>query len=184
MSGTGSRSESEGGTVSIAIEPDGEQIRVELKDQFRFERVDIRSLDTELRRDETLVSAFDRAFSDAISREIDNSSESSTKQARVAGDRPAPAGPELRSAPPLPDTTGREPRWDLINAGTGARDAQVDLQALGRSRNDCVHVRLDPASSRGRIVFVDQGWLSQSTASTLASAITEAFQDAYDKRRI
>lgn len=168
--------------MSIAIEQDDAHIHVELTTQLEFQRVDIRSLDPALRRGEALVSAFDQAYSDAISRAVDGEADVATKQARRAGERPEPARPRLLSAPPLPDTTGREPRWDLINAGTGDHAARDDLRPVGRSENDCVHVRLDAASRRGRIAFVDHGWLSQSTASNLVSAITEAFHDAYDKR--
>lgn len=52
----------------------------------------------------------------------------------------------------------------------------------GTSDNRCVTVTIGPASSRG-VVSTDPGWLTQTTATRLSAALTEAFLDAHSRRR-
>lgn len=54
-------------------------------------------------------------------------------------------------------------------------------RVVGRSRNGCLTVELPPGALRGH-VDADPGWLRQSTPTTLAAALTEAYADVYDRR--
>ncbi len=51
----------------------------------------------------------------------------------------------------------------------------------GVSDNDCVRVTLDIASSHG-VVDADAEWLANAAATNIASAVTQAYTDAYGKR--
>lgn len=152
-------------------------IVIRLDDDFRFAGIDVALLTVEQREPARLAADFDAAYSAAMDRNATKRAAASP-QRRVPG-TPTMARPALRSRPPLPDRTGGEPHWDLIRLGAERRD---DLDPTGRSDNDCVRVSLDPASSRGRLVDVDAGWLAQTTPDRLESAVVEAFRQAYEKR--
>jgi len=143
-------------------------------DGARFTRVEISALDDQLRDVGGLAEAFDRAYARALLEDTPPA----PAVAVASGVRPA--GPVIMGRPPKP-TPHAEPRWDLINQASRL-GPDAPLTAVGRSGNDCLHVRLDLASSRGRLVDVDAGWLRQATTSTLTSAIQQAFADAYEKR--
>ncbi|MBA3781479.1 MAG: hypothetical protein H0X12_06440 [Nocardioides sp.] len=53
--------------------------------------------------------------------------------------------------------------------------------AVGISSNECVTVTLIPAQPVGPVT-ADAGWLANASLDNLASAITEAFQNAYTER--
>jgi hypothetical protein len=156
-----------------------ERIEVEVDSGYRVVRVVLNDADDSLRRPDALSAAFDDAYTRALLGEA-------ARQDALA-DRPAPsgerraAGPVLRERPAAP-TPHHEPRWDLINAVSGADLDGGTLQPVGSSDNDCVHVRLDPGSSRGHLVDVDPGWLRQATVANLTAAIQQAFAHAYEKR--
>lgn len=158
----------------------GEQIVVELDEDRRLERVEVRSLEPDLRDSAALRTAFDVAWSSALERS--RSPVAASAGATGTGPRTAAARGPLLTRPPLPSLTGREPHWSLIRSLSGRAGGPEDLSPTGASDNDCVHVRLDPASARGRLDDIDAGWLSQTTPDRLASAITEAFTHAYEKR--
>lgn len=152
-----------------------EPLRVVL-DAGRFVRVEVGRLDETLRGPAALGAAFDRAYAAAVVADRPRASSDLVD----AGVRPT--GPRVLSGPPLPPAPAG-PHWDLINHLADADGAdRRHLRAEGSSDNECVRVRLDPASSRGRLVEIDPGWLRQTTTGRLAAAIGQAFADAYEKR--
>lgn len=156
----------------------GTTLVVHLDDDYRFTRVEVGVLVDELRDPTALVARFDDAYSAAMDeRATARAARSSVP--RVPGTRTA-RRPALMSRPPLRDQTGTDPHWDLIRLAGAS--GPLDLAPTGHSRNECVEVRLDPASSRGRIVHLDAGWLAQATPARLESALVEAFENAYEKR--
>ena len=164
--------------MSISVDQDP-WLRVELDDRQHYVRTTIHRLDDRVRDASVLASAFDVAFTAAIEE---------SAAASLVADPPA-SGTRVtarftpRPFPPLPDVRGRQPRWDLINNGTDDRD-DAPLHVTGESGNGCVTVRLDAASSRGRLTSIDHGWLRQASPSRLAAAIDESFTNAYLKADI
>lgn len=156
-------------------------LQVEVDAGYRYVRTAVHRLDDDGREVDALVAAFDRAYA----RAIETSASARPVTDRTAGGRVATARGHVSRMPTRRDTPGRVPRWDLINAGSsgvGVPDTPgVPAAVTGQSDNTCVTVRLDPASSRGRLVDVDQGWLRQTSAARLAAAIDESFVDAYRK---
>ncbi|HWM75168.1 MAG TPA: hypothetical protein VNQ53_15580 [Nocardioides sp.] len=156
---------------------DRRSIVVAVDDRSRFTGVEVSTLDDGLRETAALSAAFDDAYGRAI---VDAAVPASAATGASRGTR-TPAGPVLRGRPAGP-TPHDEPRWDLINAGYGSGSDTLSLSPTGASDNECVYVRLDPASSRGRLVDIDQEWLRQTTTTRLEAAIGQAFADAYRKR--
>jgi hypothetical protein len=146
-------------------------VRVEV-DGSRLVRVEIEGLGDSLRDPAALGAAFDRAYDAALV------ADRPPAPADLVASGVRPAGPVVMGRPPLPEVPSG-PHWDLINlAGADLGP----LSAEGRSDNDCLLVRLDPGSSRGRIVEVDPGWLRQANASRLTAAIHQAFDRAYETK--
>lgn len=104
---------------------------------------------------------------------------------RDAPDQPRGARPVPVATPVRPDIRKDEllNRHYIFEATREQRRARRPASGVvtGRSRNDCVWVTLSPASAMGT-VDADPGWLAQTTGSLLASALTEAFEDAYSER--
>ncbi len=98
--------------------------------------------------------------------------------------RPLPRPVSLAARPPIKATNpwveGRtigpvDSEW--AHRVLAARPGVVD----GTSGNGCVTVTLAPGSTAGSVA-ADPGWLRQAEAQHVATALTEAFADAYRKR--
>lgn len=133
-------------------------------------------LTDDLRHGPTLATAVDRAYRAAVL----------TRMAASDSDD------RRRREPPTARQASAEwiPLDDILESGRefvppdfhAARNRRRTFRAdEGISRNECVTVVLDLGGSNGSLTF-DNGWLRQAEAANVASAITQAFQDAYRKR--
>ena len=113
--------------------------------------------------------------------------------AAVAARRPQqPPQESAATARPRPTaepvTISTAPTRERLNRHSIRRKRQFNPQprfgfraATGTSHNQCVTVALPPASPAGPVA-VEPGWLQNASASNVARAIVEAFNDAYTKR--
>lgn len=104
-------------------------------------------------------------------------------RAALVGDDPAPATlPVARRVRRI----SAAPRADLLERhqiryqDTGRRP-QPPSAVTGTSVNGCVSVGLGPSGPRGSVT-ADAGWLAQTSATRLSTAVAEAFHDAYARR--
>ena len=97
---------------------------------------------------------------------------------RPAGERPVPVATLLTvRRPTAEDLTRHRIRKESPTLPQHGDPGEV----TGVSRNDCVHVTLPPAQPRGTVT-ADPGWLANAQTANIASALVEAFTDAYRQR--
>ena len=127
----------------------------------------------EVRRPESLDRSFRAAYTAAVSARLAGRPERPVRTVR-----PTPVRPRVTFTRPTPEMLQRH---RIRTESPRTRLPGTPGEVTGVSNNDCVSVTLDPAQPIGRIV-ADPGWLANAGLSSIASAITEAFQHAYDRR--
>ena len=139
----------------------------------------IAALPEELRTPEGLGAALRRAYLDAVTTRLDERlgppGRSARKPLAMTGARTAP--------PPRSDRFGHLPAEELTEFWQAEVPQPVALprRDVGVSGNDCVRVRLHTTDHFADI-DLDPGWLQSARVSAVATAVLEAFEDAYAQR--
>lgn len=152
------------GAVSVTLDP-------------AFRVIDVRISERPESRDpDELSRAFSTAYAVAMNTHIERARGDEPPPA--SGARPVALAPVLTLRPPtaadLERHSIREESFTTTRRGNPG-------EVTGVSRNDCVHVTLPPAQPRGTIT-TDPGWLAHAQTANIASALVEAFADAYRQR--
>lgn len=139
----------------------------------------IRALPDDLRTEDGLRTALRRAFLDAVSARLD---ERLGSTGRPRGERPV-ARAARTPAPPQKERYGHLEHEDLVEFWKRPALAHLEPVApeTGASANGCVHVTLHTTDHFADI-DLDPGWLRTANVSSVATAVLEAFEDAYTKR--
>lgn len=150
-------------------------LRIEIDDTRRVTGVVVRDADA-VATPEALDAAVAAGYSEALaeaaaSRRVDRPR---------TGARPVAVATLIEKAPPPPGSYDRH-RIREEGRHTRALRRGEPGTAVGISTNECVTVRLRPASSFGSVES-DAGWLRTARPDSIERAVTEAFAAAYDRR--
>jgi hypothetical protein len=139
----------------------------------------IRALPDDLRTPDGMKSALHRAYLDAVTALLDERL-GSTGTPRA--ERPV-ARAARTPAPPRSERYGHVPHEELVEFWKRPVREPRDPVAreTGASTNGCVHVTLRTTDHFADI-DLDPGWLRTANVSSVATAVLEAFADAYTKR--
>jgi hypothetical protein len=129
----------------------------------------------DVRTPEGLALAFEAAYAAAVAARLQRRE---AREPRPESQRPVAVATRPVFHRPTPEQLNRHRiRHESASRPRRGRPGQVE----GVSGNDCVHVTLAPAQPTGT-VMADRGWLANAQTVNIASALVEAFTDAYDKR--
>ncbi|MBJ7359406.1 hypothetical protein [Nocardioides sp.] len=140
----------------------------------------IRALPDELRSPDGLKAALHRAYLDAVGARLD---ERLGSTGRSRGERPV-ARADRTPAPPRSERYGHVPHDELVEfwkRPTALEPRDPGARDTGSSSNGCVHLTLHTTDHFADI-DVDPGWLRTANVSSVATAVLEAFADAYTTR--
>ena len=131
---------------------------------------------TAVRTPEGLAEAFAAAYATAVAARLRQ--RRGSRAPRPEGHRPVAVATRPVFRRPTPEQLERH-RVRQESATRTRRGHPGEVE--GVSGNDCVHVTLAPAQPTGTVT-ADRGWLANARTTNIASALVEAFTDAYDKR--
>jgi len=159
---------------SHGADPEG-ALAVTLDPTFRIEVVRVADA-AKVRTPDELRSALDAAWAMALAQHVHDGPDNEAP----ARERERPRAARLVLTPP-PLTHESHHRHEIRDRENARPRRLRRGGAVGISHNECVTVTLPAALTWGRLE-VDPGWLRNTSAANLGTAITEAYHAAYTRR--
>lgn len=160
-------------------------VGVSLDTSRQVSAVTVRALPEELRTPDGLQAALHRAYLDAVGARLDERLGSS---GATRGEKPV-ARSARTPGPPRSERYGHVPHEELVEfwkrppaeqPAPTTRETR-ETRESGVSANGCVRLTLHTTDHFADI-DIDPGWLRTANVSSVATAVLEAFADAYTQR--